>query len=85
MLLNRTASELLDDLTRQGVSMIFARVRPYLKADMDRHGITAALGAARIFPTLHEAVAAARAGAPEAATKPGGEGRGGSSDGRQDR
>jgi len=42
--------------------MIFARVSPYLKSDMDRHGITAAVGEARIFPTLHQAIAAARAG-----------------------
>jgi sulfate permease, SulP family len=27
---------------------------------MDRHGITAAIGEARIFTTLHEAVAAVR-------------------------
>jgi sulfate permease, SulP family len=30
---------------------------------MDRHGITAAIGEARIFTTLHEAIAAARGGA----------------------
>jgi MFS superfamily sulfate permease-like transporter len=84
----RSIRELLDDLACQGVVIIFARVRPYLKADMDRHGITAALGATRIFPTLHEAIAAARAGAPAEAAKPGGErrsGSSGSSDGRQDR
>jgi sulfate permease, SulP family len=42
--------------------MIFARVSPYLKDDMDRHGITAAIGETRIFTTLHEAIAAARSG-----------------------
>jgi sulfate permease, SulP family len=35
-------------------------VAPYLRSDMDRHGITAAIGEARIFTTLHEAVAAVR-------------------------
>ena len=39
--------------------MIFARVSPYLRSDMDRHGITAAIGETRIFTTLHEAIAAA--------------------------
>jgi len=28
---------------------------------MDRHGITAAIGEGRLFPTLHEAIAAAHA------------------------
>ena len=40
--------------------MIFARVSPYLRSDMDRHGVTAALGETRVFTTLHEAIAAAR-------------------------
>jgi len=61
----RSIRDLLDDLARQNVGMIFARVSPYLKSDMDRHGITAAVGEARIFPTLHEALAAARAGTLE--------------------
>ena len=54
--------DLVEDLARQKVSMIFGRVNPYLRSDMDRHGITAALGETRIFATLHEAIAAARAG-----------------------
>jgi sulfate permease, SulP family len=61
----RSLRDLLDDLARQNVGMVFARVSPYLKSDMDRHGITAAIGEARIFPTLHEAIAAARAGTLE--------------------
>jgi SulP family sulfate permease len=58
----RSIRELLDDLARQKVDMMFARVSPYLRSDMDRHGITAAIGEARIFTTLHEAIAAARGG-----------------------
>ena len=57
--------DLLDDLARQGVGMVFARVSPYLRSDMDRHRITAALGETRIFTTLHEAVAAVHSGALE--------------------
>jgi sulfate permease, SulP family len=65
----RSIRELLDDLARQKVGMIFARVSPYLKADMDRHGITGALGEGRIFATLHEALAAVHGGMLEAGTK----------------
>jgi len=53
--------ELLDDLARQKVGMIFGRVNFFLRSDMDRHGITADIGDTRIFATLHEAIAAARA------------------------
>jgi SulP family sulfate permease len=56
--------DLLADLTRQKVHIIFARVSPYLRSDMDRHQITAAIGETRIFTTLHEALAAARDDAP---------------------
>jgi len=55
--------DLLPDLARQGVGIVFARVGPYLRSDMDRHHITAAIGEARIFTTLHEAIAAVRGGA----------------------
>ena len=56
--------DLLDDLARQGVDVVFARVNPYLRSDMDRHGITAAIGETRIFATLHEAMAAVRRAGP---------------------
>ena len=57
--------DLLEDLARQGVSVVFARVSPYLRSDMDRHGITTTTGEPRIFATLHEAIAAVRGGALE--------------------
>jgi SulP family sulfate permease len=56
--------DLLADLAGKGVSVVFARVSPYLRSDMDRHQITAAIGDAQIFTTLHEAIAAVRGGAP---------------------
>ena len=65
----RSICELLDDLAHQKVGMMFARVSPYLRSDMDRHGITAAMGEARIFTTLHDAIAAARRGTPGPATE----------------
>jgi len=58
--------DLLDDLARQRIAVVFARVSPYLRSDMDRHRITAAIGETRIFTTLHEAIAAVRGGAPGA-------------------
>jgi sulfate permease, SulP family len=65
----RSICELLDDLAHQKVGIMFARVSPYLRSDMDRHGITAAIGEARIFTTLHDAIAAARRGTPGPATE----------------
>ena len=62
----RSIRELLDDLAQRKVGVIFARVSPYLRSDMDRHGVTAALGETRVFTTLHEALAAARGGMPAA-------------------
>jgi SulP family sulfate permease len=55
--------DLLDDLARQRVGMVFARVSRHLRSDMDRHHITAAIGETRIFTTLHEATDAVRAAA----------------------
>ena len=55
----RSVRDLLDDLGRQGVDVVFARVSSYLRSDFDRHGVTAAIGETRIFTTLHEAIAAA--------------------------
>jgi SulP family sulfate permease len=52
--------DLLADLAQDEVGIIFGRVNVYLRADMDRHGITAAIGGTRIFATLHEAIATAR-------------------------
>ena len=54
--------DLLDDLARQRVGMVFA-VSRHLRSDMDRHHITATIGETRIFTTLHETIAAVRAAA----------------------
>ena len=61
--------DLLDDLARQKIGVVFARVSPYLRSDMDRHRITAAIGETRIFTTLHEAIAAVHGGALGAHTE----------------
>ena len=59
---------LLEKLAAGSVTVVFGRVSSYLRSDMDRHGITAAVGASRIFSTLHEALEYAHAnrGAHEA-------------------
>jgi high affinity sulfate transporter 1 len=56
----RSILDLLEQLKGRGVNLIFARVSRYLRSDMDRHGISAAIGESRIFTTLHEALAAVR-------------------------
>jgi SulP family sulfate permease len=49
--------DLCEDLAASQVKLVFARVNEYLRADMDRHQITAVIGEAQIFSTLHEALA----------------------------
>src|SRR5271167_4237932 len=58
----RSVCDLLDQFKQQDVGVIFGRASPYLRSDMDRHGISATVGATRIFDTLHEAIAATRGG-----------------------
>jgi sulfate permease, SulP family len=58
----RTVRDLLDELARRKVGVVLARVNAYLHADMVRHGVSAAVGEARIFETLHEATNAVRPG-----------------------
>jgi hypothetical protein len=58
--------DLLHSLARKRVRMVFARVSPYLRSDMDRHSITAAIGEARIF---RDAPRSPRRGAPGGGTE----------------
>ena len=67
--------DLCADLRRRGIVVVFGRVNPFLREDMDRHGITAAVGAENIFVTLHEALAAVRAKDGRMAAPPSGESR----------
>ena len=60
----QSVRDLLEELSRQEIGIIFARVSPYLRWDMDRYRITAAIGEARIFKTLHEALDAVRSDVP---------------------
>ncbi len=63
----RAVHDLFDDLRSGGVEIIFGRVNAYLRADMDRHGLTAVLGASRLCATLHEAIDLAKGKAISAA------------------
>jgi MFS superfamily sulfate permease-like transporter len=53
----RSVGQLKEDLARRGVMLAFAHVGPDLRADLDRHHLTDAIGSARLFDTLHEALA----------------------------
>jgi high affinity sulfate transporter 1 len=59
--------DLLRELAGRGVGVVFGRVTSYLRADMDRHGITGVVGASQVFTTLHEALASLGDVAPAAA------------------
>ena len=60
-----TIHDLLADLAEHEVDVIFGRVSPYMRSDMDRHCITPVVGENRIFSTLHEAIAEAQSGLPK--------------------
>ena len=59
----RDLRDLCDELKARGVGLALGRVEAGLRADLERHGILAAVGADAVFPTLHEAIALARPGA----------------------
>jgi SulP family sulfate permease len=58
----RSLRDLCDDLNNRGVGLVFARVSPYLRADMDRHGLSDVIGERYLFPTLHQALALVHGG-----------------------
>ena len=59
--------DLLAELDRRHIVVVFARVNPYLKSDMDRHCISSVVGESRIFSTLHQAIALAHGEVPKVA------------------
>lgn len=54
----RVVLRLITELAREKTGIAFARVSASLRADMDRHGVTAALGTDRLFVSRHEALIA---------------------------
>ena len=63
----RTLRELLGELKEKRIDVVIGRVSAGLRSDLERHGIAGELGAENIFPTLHQALAAA--GVDGSATK----------------
>ena len=56
----KSLHELLRELERSEVAVLFARVNRYLRGDLDRHCLTPVIGETRIFSTLHEGLAAVK-------------------------
>jgi MFS superfamily sulfate permease-like transporter len=54
----RVVLALKKNLTEAGVELAFARVPWDLRADFDRHHLTEAIGPARLYTRLHDAIAA---------------------------
>ena len=52
----RVLVTLKSSLDAMGIAMGFARVPPDARADLDRHGVTEAIGASMIFDRLHDAL-----------------------------
>jgi high affinity sulfate transporter 1 len=58
----RTVRDLHGELAGKNIRIAFARVTDFLKADLDRFGLSVMLGETRIFDTLHDAIAASKLG-----------------------
>ncbi len=58
----RTLRDLLNEFKARNVNVALGRVEPSLRSDMERHGIAAIVGEARICASLHGALALARGG-----------------------
>jgi len=48
--------ELAMELKERGVALVFARVHPELRADLERHRVTEAVGEPHVFLKLHDAL-----------------------------
>ena len=55
-----TLRGLIVELRARRIALVFGRASPALRADMQRHGIIAALGGLHVHASLHEALADAR-------------------------
>ncbi len=54
----RVVRQLLRDLAASGVTLAFARVSFFLRADLDRHHLTEVIGKENLFARIHDALAA---------------------------
>ena len=53
----RVIQVLQTELASQNVELVFSHVQPEMRADLDRHHLTEAIGRSRIFDKLHQALA----------------------------
>jgi sulfate permease, SulP family len=53
----RTLRDLFSELKARKVNVVFGRVEPGLRSDLERHGVAAIIGEGRLLPSLHAAVA----------------------------
>jgi SulP family sulfate permease len=60
----RVLLEVQKALAARGTGLVFAHVQSDLRPDLDRHHLTEAIGANRIFDTLHEACSTLRGTVP---------------------
>jgi hypothetical protein len=70
-----TVRGLVGDLSHLEVHLFLARVSPYLLSDLRQRRLVEVIGEGRIFPTLHEALEAARQDVSRAHRRPGPTGR----------
>jgi MFS superfamily sulfate permease-like transporter len=54
----RTFRELLGELREKQIEVVLGRVSANLRADLEQHALVEALGAEKIFSTLHQALSA---------------------------
>jgi len=54
----RALLALVEDLAREGVTLLLVHADPFLRSDLDRHRVTPSIGPERIFDKLHDALAA---------------------------
>src|SRR5262249_1688641 len=66
----RVFRDLCEDLAREGVTLPVVHGESSLRADLERHGLLAVIGADRIFDTLREALAAISGGRDVAEGRP---------------
>jgi MFS superfamily sulfate permease-like transporter len=58
----RVVREVEQDLSRRGIALVLVHPQSSLRDDLRRHRLSDVIGADHIFDTLHEALAAIRAG-----------------------
>ena len=64
--------QVLEELGRKDVSLALSDVNPKVRGQLDAYGLTAKIGAERIFDTFQDLLEAARSGQDDRRRRPGG-------------